>query len=75
MLIEREESVQDLELLGLSSQAHRIHHGDEDGYVAQGAAHAACYTDAKRITGAFGELHCSGLRTVQSWREVKNNLE
>lgn len=45
--------------LGLSGQADGVHHSDEDGDVAQRAAHAARDADAQRIAGAFGQLHRS----------------
>lgn len=61
-----------LEFLGLSGQANRVHHGDEDGYVTQGAAHAACYTDPQRIIRTFSELHCPRVLMLWSWgAEIK----
>lgn len=59
-----------LELLGLSSHADWIHHGDKDGYVTQRASHAACYTDTQRIIGTFNELNCSGILMLWSCKET-----
>lgn len=58
-----------LELLGLSSDADWIHHGNEDGYVTQGAAHAAGYADTQRIMGTFCELDCSYILILCSCKE------
>lgn len=55
-----------LELLRLSGQADRIHHGYEDGNVPQRAPHAARYADTQGVTWAFGELHRSGLLGISS---------
>lgn len=55
-----------LEVLRLSGQAHGVHHGDEDGDVTQRAAHPARYTDAQRISGAFGELHRPDVLMIDS---------
>lgn len=64
-----QEKVSYLEILGLSSQSDGIHHGDEDGDVAQGAAHSARYADAQRISGAFSELHCSDFLMLRVWNK------
>lgn len=58
-----------LELLCLSSQADGVHHGDKDGDITQGAAHAPRYADTQRITGTFNELDCSGVLMLWSCEE------
>lgn len=55
-----------LQLLRLSGNSDRVHHGDEDGDVAQGAAHAAGYANAQGIVRPFGELDCSDVLTLWS---------
>lgn len=63
---EREMNMSYFELLSLSSQAHRVHHGDEDGDIPQRAAHAPRYTDPQRVMGPLSELHCPGLLMLLS---------
>lgn len=66
----REVWISYLELLGLSSHAHWVHHGDEDGNVPQRAPHTSCYTDTQRVTGTFSELHRAGILMLWSWKHA-----
>jgi len=60
-----------LELLCLSCQADGIHHGDKDGDITQGAAHAPRYADTQRIAGTFNELNRPGVLMIGSCERSK----